>query len=101
MFFSLCFSNTLSNTSGNRIKLHGEQSTECAEYYFNYGDALMYYLETEDLIDNNNQEDDNTYIAPNKKLSYETNEKAQASNSVIDLEADMIEQPDEAEQFVL
>ena len=93
----------LQYVSTYRTEKYGELSPECAPYYYNYGDALMRYLETEDLLesDPNKVEDDSgDYVAPKEKLSFNKTETSNKTSSVIDLDADFIEEPDEEPKTV-
>ena len=63
----------------------------------------MRYLETEDLLesDPNKVEDDSgEYVAPKEKLSFNKTETSNQTSSVIDLDADFIEEPDEQPKSV-
>ena len=56
----------------------------------------MHYLETEDLLEvdptRTEEEDDGEYFVPKEKLSFSEKDKQTSSTSVIDLDADLIEE---------
>ena len=59
----------------------------------------MLYLETEDLLESDpTVSNDTEYVAPKEKLSFDKNDSKTSSNSVIDLNEDIIDADDDEDQ---
>ncbi|KAA6360486.1 MAG: hypothetical protein EZS28_043987, partial [Streblomastix strix] len=93
----------LSDALHNQVQKFGELHEQCAEYYYNYGDALLRLFETEGLMDSEEKQDENedtTSYQPksnafislddNKVLSADQDEEQIDTKDDID---DLIDQP--------
>lgn len=61
----------------------------------------MTFLETEDLLPQENgttSEEEDSYVAPKEKLSFDEKEAVQPNTAVIDLDGDMIEGQEESKE---